>query len=115
MKWTHKDIDITVDSRGYFCFTFLGNRFAFSSLQQAKEDIDTKTKSYYTIDIKTYKSMMSKLNHKESTFLKQLIQELRCHDFSAYCELGIHNYLDFDIEEDVFNECESNEETDEEL
>ena len=105
MKWIHRNIEIEVNSSGKFVFECCDKIYLADSLDEAKETIDEETRCYYSVDKEFYLNMRNKLNDREVMFLDQLIEELSCHEWNAYCELGIKNYLDFDISEDVFKIC----------
>lgn len=105
MKWIHRNIEIEVNQSGKFNFKCCDTEYSVNSLDEAKEIIDDKTESYYFIDKEFYLNMRNKLDDREVMFLDQLIEELSCHQFNAYCQLGIRNWLEFNISADVFKIC----------
>ena len=99
MNWTYKNIVIEVNpENGRFGFTLPGHKYEeWPSLDNAKEVIDRALKDYYTIKKEDIKKLLGKLDKREKEFVKALIEEIKKHEFNAYCELGVE--MDFIIEE----------------
>lgn len=107
MNWIYKNIKININTDGKFVFNCCDSSYTVNSLIEAKEIIDEKTKEFYSINEEFYKNIIKKLNNKEAMFFNQLIEELNCHHNNCYCDLDIYNYLDFEIDNKVFELCKS--------
>lgn len=99
MEWIYKNTKICIKEDGKFYFAVNGNNYIEETLDSAKSKIDNLLNHYYKITEADLKHMYTKLNNREQAFIQNLIDELACHDLNAYCELGIHNELRFDISE----------------
>lgn len=89
MKWTHKNIEIGINSEGRFFFNILGKDFSAKSLEEAKEIINKALDSYYTFNQYDIAKLLSKLNKREQELVKSLYHELQYHMNNSYCEIGI--------------------------
>ena len=96
--WTYKGIEIDVNLDGEFTFRFNSNGYKAETLRKAKKIIDEKTDAFYKISHEEVSNLLKKLNNKERTFVTQLIEELREHGNSAYCQIGISDYFLFDYD-----------------
>jgi hypothetical protein len=95
MEWNYKKVTIAVDSDGMFNFSINENVYIDSSLESAKSRIDIILKDYYTFSKKDIDILCKKLNKRESEFVRALIEELKCHEYNAYCEIGISDEMLF--------------------
>lgn len=100
MNWKYRDINITIDSDGWFVFKIYGEEYKAESLKNAEEIIDKKLLRFDLNDLQT---MFSKLNSNEQRFVKELILELSRHRFSNYCELGISDDFPFEFDFSKFS------------
>lgn len=95
MKWTHKNIDITINpSNGKFGYTIVEYQEC-DSLAMAKSLIDIELKEYYKFTSNDKKAMFKKLNKREKHFVETLMKEFKNHNENAYCQIG---WMGFDWE-----------------
>ena len=95
MEWNYKNVIITVESDGNFYFSINGEVNIENTLNSAKVRIDNVLKDYYTFNDKDIDKLCKKLDKRESEFVRALIEELKMHEFNAYCEIGISNDMLF--------------------
>lgn len=95
MEWNYKNVIITVKSDGNFYFSINGEVNIKNTLDSAKVRIDNMLKDYYTFNDKDIDKLCKKLDKRESEFVRALIEELKMHEFNAYCEIGISNDILF--------------------
>ena len=89
MEWIHKNIKISINTENRFFFCIRGKDFSTKSLEEAKEIINKALDSYYTFTQKDMDKLLSKLDNREKELVKSLYQEIKKHENTAYCELGI--------------------------
>ena len=89
MKWIYKNIEIVINSEGRFFFNVRGKDFSTTSLDEAKEIINEALASYYIFTQKDMDKLLSKLDKREQELVRSLYQEIKKHEYTAYCELGI--------------------------
>jgi hypothetical protein len=97
MEWNYKKVIITVNSDGLFYFSINENVNVESSLESAKSKIDGMLKEYYTFSKKDIDKLCKKLDKREAEFVRALIEELKAHEYNAYCEIGISNEMLFNF------------------
>lgn len=95
MEWNHKNVIIRIESDGKFYFSVNGEVNIENTLESAKYRIDALLKDYYTFNEKDIDKLCKKLDKRESEFVRALIEELKLHDFNAYCEIGISDEMLF--------------------
>ena len=95
MEWKYKNITITIGSDGIFYFTYKGKENCADTLIDAKRKIDTLTEDYYNFTVVDVNRMLNKLDDREKDFVNSLIEELKRHEFNAYCEIGISDDMLF--------------------
>jgi hypothetical protein len=96
MKWEYKNHTIEVNNDGLFAFkTADGLYHSCATLREAKELIDKLMAGYYNMTQEQYKKLLDKLTDREKDFVTSMVIELRCHKFSADCELGVN--MDFKL------------------
>ena len=61
-----------------------------ASLSEAKKLIDELMSEYYNMTQEQYKQLLDKLTDREKDFINSMVTELHCHEFNAYCELGVN-------------------------
>lgn len=89
MEWNYKNIKITIDAEGMFYFNYLDIDYKYTSLQEAKNSIDSLSERYYTFTQKDMNILMRKLGTRERDLVRSLYQEIEKHRRNAYCEIGI--------------------------
>jgi len=89
MEWEHKKIKIEVRNDGRFEFDFKGTKYNEESLRDAQHQIDVLTKDYYNFTKMDVTNMLVKLNDRERELVNDMIEELKNHVNSAYCEIGV--------------------------
>lgn len=104
MQWTYKECKIFINDDGTFKFCVNGKFEEAESLREAKNTIDERLKVYYNFTDDDYKKLLSKLDKRESTFVKEVLQELANHCNNAYCEMGISDDFPFNFNFTQFNE-----------
>lgn len=97
MEWNYKNVIISIESDGKFYFSVNGKVNTEDTLESAKLRIDELLKDYYAFNAKDIDKLCSKLDRRESEFVKALIEELKLHEFNAYCEIGISDGMLFKI------------------
>lgn len=97
MEWKYKNVTIEVDYDGTFIFTYNGYCYSESTLSFAKNKIDELTKKYYVFTEEDKKRMFKKLNERERDFVSKMIDELKCHQDSPYCDLDIYDDIHFEF------------------
>lgn len=95
MEWNHKNVIIRIESDGKFYFSVNGEVNIENTLESAKYRIDALLKDYYTFNEKDIDKLCKKLDKREAEFVRALIEELKLHDFNAYCEIGISDEMLF--------------------
>ena len=95
MEWNYKKIIITVESDGKFDFSLNGKVNIEDTLEEAKRRIDELLEDYYTFNDKDIDKLCGKLDKREAEFVRALIEELKLHEFNAYCEIGISDEMLF--------------------
>lgn len=101
MNWKYRDINITIDSDGWFVFNVYNKEHRAESLKNAEKIIDEKLiRRFDSNDLQT---MFLKLNSNEQRFVKELILELSRHCFSNCCEMGISDEFPFDFDFSKFS------------
>ena len=95
MEWNYKKIIITVESDGKFYFSLNGKVTIEDTLEEAKRRIDELLEDYYTFNDKDIDKLCRKLDKREAEFVRALIEELKLHEFNAYCEIGISDEMLF--------------------
>lgn len=95
MTWKYKKIIITVESDGRFYFSVNKNTYTANSLEGAKCKINELLEDYYTFNDKDIDKLCGKLDKRESEFVRALIEELKSHEYNAYCEIGISDEMLF--------------------
>lgn len=76
MEWNYKNILISVDQEGQFCFYFNDQYYSYDTLRGAKARVDDIVSKYYTISRYDYKNMLNKLTKREREFLEDMMNEL---------------------------------------
>lgn len=95
MEWNYKNVIISIESDGKFYFSVNGKVNVENTLESAKYRIDELLKDYYTFNEKDIDKLCKKLDKRESDFVRALIEELKLHEFNAYCEIGISDEMLF--------------------
>ena len=96
MKWEYKNHTIKVDKDGLFAFkTADGLYHSCDTLCEAKKLIDELMSEYYNMTQEQYRQLLGKLTDREKDFVNSMVKELHCHEFNAYCELGVN--IDFTL------------------
>lgn len=95
MEWNHKNVIISIESDGKFYFSVNGEVNIENTLESAKYRIDALLKDYYTFNEKDIDKLCKKLDKREAEFVRALIEELKLHDFNAFCEIGISDEMLF--------------------
>lgn len=95
MEWIHKNVIIRIESDGKFYFSVNGEVNVENTLDSAKDKIDSLFKNYYTFNEKDIDKLCKKLDKRESEFVRSLIEELKLHEYNAYCEIGISDEMLF--------------------
>lgn len=95
MEWEYKKIIVTVESDGKFYFSLNGKVNIEVTLEEAKRRIDELLEGYYTFNDKDIDKLCRKLDKREAEFVGALIEELKRHEFNAYCEIGISDEMLF--------------------
>ena len=98
MEWTYKSVIIRVETDGKFYFSINGEVHIEDSLDFAKHKIDNLLKDYYTFSKKDIDKLCKKLDKREEEFVRNLIDELKNHEFNAYCEIGISDDFLFNMD-----------------
>lgn len=95
MEWNYKNVIISIESDGKFYFSLNGKVNIEDTLETAKGRIDELLKDYYTFNDKDIDKLCRKLDKREAEFVRALIEELKLHEFNAYCEIGISDEMLF--------------------
>lgn len=95
MEWNYKNVIISIESDGKFYFSLNGKVNIEDTLEEAKRRIDELLKDYYTFNDKDIDKLCGKLDKREVEFVRALIEELKLHEFNAYCEIGISDEMLF--------------------
>lgn len=95
MEWNYKNVIISIESEGKFYFSVNREVKIENTLESAKSKIDDLLKDYYTFNKKDIDKLCKKLDKREAEFVRALIEELKRHDFNAYCEIGISDEMLF--------------------
>ena len=95
MEWNYKNVIISIESDGKFYFSVNGKVNIETTLEEAKCRIDELLKDYYTFNDKDIDKLCRKLDKREVEFVRALIEELKRHEFNAYCEIGISDEMLF--------------------
>ena len=95
MEWNYKNVIISIESDGKFYFSLNGKVNIENTLEEAKRRIDELLKDYYTFNDKDIDKLCRKLDKREAEFVRALIEELKLHEFNAYCEIGISDEMLF--------------------
>ena len=95
MEWNYKNVIISIESDGKFYFSVNGKVNTENTFESAKYKIDELLKDYYTFNKKDIDKLCKKLDKREAEFVRALIEELKLHDFNAYCEIGISDEMLF--------------------
>ena len=95
MEWNYKNVIISIESDGKFYFSVNGKVNIEDTLEEAKRRIDELLKDYYTFNDKDIDKLCRKLDKREAEFVRALIEELKLHEFNAYCEIGISDEMLF--------------------
>ena len=99
MKWNYKNVEVTIDEDdGLFYFEIGGKEYSEESLNKAKEIIDEERIEYYNITKKDLDKLYAKLDSREKDFVRALMEELDRHDCNAYCQIGITDEFEFNIQ-----------------
>ena len=99
MKWNYKNIEVTIDEDdGIFYFEIEGKQYKEESLAKAFNIISEKRSEYYNITKRDLDNLYAKLNSREKDFVSAMIEELDRHDCNPYCELGITDEFEFNIQ-----------------
>ena len=98
MEWFYKGKNINVDEQGLFSYEHDGKRYNNDTLSGAKYWIDEQMKDYYNITKNDVKTLLNKLNDRERTFITTVLNELKNHEYNAYCELGVNMDFKYEIE-----------------
>lgn len=78
MEWNYRNVVITVEENGKFCFSINGKTEKVDSLEIAKSQIDIYTFSKMDMD-----NLCNILTKREGEFVRALITELKRHNFST--------------------------------
>lgn len=97
MEWNYQNVIIKINNNGKFYFSINGKIEKTDSLEIAKSLIDRSSRYYYTFSKEDIDKLCKKLDKRESEFVRALINELKLHKHSAYCEIGISNEMMFDF------------------
>lgn len=97
MEWNYQNVIIKIESDGKFYFSLNGEVETTNSLEAAKNRIDSLRTSYYTFNIEDIDKLCKKLDKRESEFVRALIEELKLHKHSPYCEIGISDEMVFNF------------------
>lgn len=97
MEWNYQNVIIKIENDGYFYFSINGEVESTNSLEEAKNRIDSLRTSYYTFNIEDIDKLCKKLDERESEFVRSLIEELKLHKYSPYCEIGISDKMLFNF------------------
>lgn len=89
MEWEYKNINISVNSEGFFVFSVNQENYLKSTLKEAKLEIDSLLQDYYNFTQEDMNKLMSKLNKREQDLIRSLYREINVHASNAYCSLGI--------------------------
>lgn len=89
MNLNHKNIEININSDGYFYFKVCGKNKGAWTLEEEKTIIDEDTAAYYNFTEDDINKLLSKLNSREQHFIIDALTELNSHSDSAYCEMGV--------------------------
>lgn len=95
MEWNYKNVIISIESDGKFYFSLNGKVNIENTLEEAKRRIDELLEDYYTFNDKDIDKLCGKLDKREAEFVRALIEELKLHEFNAYCEIGISDEMLF--------------------
>lgn len=95
MEWNYKGKIIKVDEQGLFSYEHDGKRYNNDTLSGAKRRIDELLEDYYTFNDKDIDKLCGKLDKREAEFVRALIEEIKLHEFNAYCEIGISDEMLF--------------------
>ncbi len=95
MEWNYKNVIISIENDGKFYFSVSKKAHTVDTLEAAKHIIDELSESYYTFNDKDIDKLCGKLDKRESEFVRALIEELKLHEFNAYCEIGISDEMLF--------------------
>ena len=98
MEWTYKSVIIRVETDGKFYFSLNGKVNIENTLEAAKKMIDELLGDYYTFNDKDIDKLCGKLDKREAEFVRALIEELKLHEFNAYCEIGISDGFLYNID-----------------
>lgn len=99
MKWNYKNVEVTIDEDdGLFYFEIEGKKYKKESLAEAFKIISKEREVYYNITERDLKTLYAKLDGREKDFVRALIEELDRHDCNPYCELGITEEFEFNIQ-----------------
>ena len=75
MEWIYKNVKIEICGDGYFYFTYNGKTIKSDTLSEAQYKINDATRKYYTFTKADFTKMFKKLDNKEQSFVKNLIDE----------------------------------------
>lgn len=89
MEWEYKDINISVNSEGFFVFSVNQENYLKPTLKEAKCKIDKLLQDYYNFTQEDMNKLMSKLDKREQEVVRSLYREINAHANNAYCSLGI--------------------------
>lgn len=95
MEWNYKNVIISIESDGKFYYSLNGKVNIENTLEEAKRRIDELLEDYYTFNDKDIDKLCRKLDKREAEFVRALIEELKLHEFNAYCEIGISDEMLF--------------------
>ena len=95
MEWNYKNVIISIESDGKFYFSLNGKVIIEDTLEEAKRRIDELLEDYYNFNDKDIDKLCRKLDKREAEFVRALIEELKRHEFNAYCEIGISDEMLF--------------------
>ena len=95
MEWSYKNVIISIESDGKFYFSLNGKVNIETTLEEAKRRIDELLEDYYNFNDKDIDKLCRKLDKREAEFVRALIEELKLHEFNAYCEIGISDEMLF--------------------
>ena len=99
MKWNYKNVEVTIDEDdGLFYFEIEGKKYNEESLSNAFKIISKERETYYSITKRDLDNLYKKLDSREKEFVRALIEELDRHDCSPYCEIGITDEFEFNIQ-----------------
>lgn len=95
-KWIHREIPIYTAKDGLFYFTLGKSLMTASSLVEAKKLIDTHIESINnTVTSNDLAIIKYHLSTRHWDMVKALIEEIKSHNNSAYCEQGLSLKYDF--------------------